>query len=186
MEQPVLYEGEVALYAAQLHAQREEQLREASVFTSTLTAEIVDEPFNCRKLLERCSTLQTVRGVITRVRRFIVLLKSRVRHGAVPNMTGPLTVHEVNYADLLLCRATQQQLLAKEVIALREDKKLPKGSVLRNLPVYLDTDTDVIRLKTRLHKASSLTFDYTNPIICLLYTSPSPRDLSTSRMPSSA
>ena len=25
-----------------------------------------------------------------------------------------------------------------------------------------------------------------NPIICLLYTSPSPRDLSTSRMPSSA
>ena len=26
----------------------------------------------------------------------------------------------------------------------------------------------------------------TNPWICLLYTSPSPRDLSTSRMPSSA
>ena len=31
-------------------------------------------------------------------------------------------------------------------------------------------------------------FDYSNgkPISCLLYTSPSPRDLSTSRMPSSA
>ena len=27
---------------------------------------------------------------------------------------------------------------------------------------------------------------YNNPIHCLLYTSPSPRDLSTSRMPSSA
>ena len=27
---------------------------------------------------------------------------------------------------------------------------------------------------------------YTSPHICLLYTSPSPRDLSTSRMPSSA
>ena len=26
----------------------------------------------------------------------------------------------------------------------------------------------------------------TNPLVCLLYTSPSPRDLSTSRMPSSA
>ena len=25
-----------------------------------------------------------------------------------------------------------------------------------------------------------------NPVVCLLYTSPSPRDLSTSRMPSSA
>ena len=27
---------------------------------------------------------------------------------------------------------------------------------------------------------------YEKPIVCLLYTSPSPRDLSTSRMPSSA
>ena len=29
-------------------------------------------------------------------------------------------------------------------------------------------------------------FDYGKPYTCLLYTSPSPRDLSTSRMPSSA
>ena len=164
-EQPVLYEDEVTLYAAQLQAQREELIREASVFTSTQSAEIVDEPFNCRKLLERCSNLLTVRGMITRVRRFIALLKSRVRHDEAPDMTGPLTVLEVNYADLLLCRATQQQHLAKEVDALRDDKKLPKGSILRDLPVYFDADTGVIRLKTRLHKASSLTFDYTNPII---------------------
>ena len=114
-------------------------LGKASVFTSTQSAEIVDEPFNCRKLLERCSNLQTVRGVITRVRRFIALLKSRVRKNEAPNMSGPLTVLEVNYADLLLCRATQQQLLAKEVDALRDDKKLPKGSMLRDLPCLLYT-----------------------------------------------
>ena len=32
----------------------------------------------------------------------------------------------------------------------------------------------------------TLNFDSTYAITCLLYTSPSPRDLSTSRMPSSA
>ena len=31
-----------------------------------------------------------------------------------------------------------------------------------------------------------LGFPFSDPIACLLYTSPSPRDLSTSRMPSSA
>ena len=34
--------------------------------------------------------------------------------------------------------------------------------------------------------ADSTLFDYTSDYTCLLYTSPSPRDLSTSRMPSSA
>ena len=33
---------------------------------------------------------------------------------------------------------------------------------------------------------SLMKFNYDRSIICLLYTSPSPRDLSTSRMPSSA
>ena len=40
--------------------------------------------------------------------------------------------------------------------------------------------TDILR--TRL----GLQLDKTEATICLLYTSPSPRDLSTSRMPSSA
>ena len=50
-------------------------------------------------------------------------------------------------------------------IALRDGSKLLRGSVLRDLPVYLDADSDLIRLQTRLHRASSLTFDYSNPII---------------------
>ena len=45
------------------------------------------------------------------------------------------------------------------------DKKLPKGSELKDPLVYFDADTAMIRLKTRLHRASSLTFDYSNPII---------------------
>ena len=34
--------------------------------------------------------------------------------------------------------------------------------------------------------AEEVNFDFETYITCLLYTSPSPRDLSTSRMPSSA
>ena len=52
-----------------------------------------------------------------------------------------------------------------EVATLLVDKKLPKGSKLKDLLVYFDADTAMIRLKTRLHRASSLTFDYSIPII---------------------
>ena len=56
-------------------------------------------------------------------------------------------------------------------------------------------EVDVVR--TKLGMSGSLIFDIGNPVVlaglligglipCLLYTSPSPRDLSTSRMPSSA
>ena len=163
-EQPVLYEEEVALYTAQLRALHDERVQEACIFVSNQSAEIVDEPFNCKNLLEQCSTLQTVRGVISRVRRFIEVLKCRVRRGNLPDVTSPLSPAEVDYADTLLCRTTQQQVLSKELIALRDGSKLPRGSVLQDLLVYLDADTDLIRLKTRLHRASPLTFDYSNPL----------------------
>ena len=41
------------------------------------------------------------------------------------------------------------------------------------------TNKDILKIKKALNKYGMLYF-------CLLYTSPSPRDLSTSRMPSSA
>ena len=164
-EQPVLYEDEIKLHTAQLIALQAEAAREQSVFTSSQVQPFTDEPFNCPRLLKRCSTLRTVRGVITRVRRFVERLKCLVRKEPPPSMTAPPSLTEIQAADLLLCRATQQQYLAREFLALRADDKLPKGSVLRDLPVYYDPDTNVIRLKTRLHTASSLTFDYSNPII---------------------
>ena len=37
-----------------------------------------------------------------------------------------------------------------------------------------------------LTQMSKFWFDFTKDIVCLLYTSPSPRDISGSRMPSSA
>jgi len=45
-----------------------------------------------------------------------------------------------------------------------------------------DQESEVRRLVLRLVGATGVAWEY----ICLLYTSPSPRDLSTSRMPSSA
>ena len=51
---------------------------------------------------------------------------------------------------------------------------------LENLPIAAD-DTDGL-----IHAAQTHRVDLTVVGPCLLYTSPSPRDLSTSRMPSSA
>eukprot|EP00831_Metopus_contortus_P022730 TRINITY_DN2044_c0_g1_i4.p2 TRINITY_DN2044_c0_g1~~TRINITY_DN2044_c0_g1_i4.p2 ORF type:complete len:112 (-),score=31.83 TRINITY_DN2044_c0_g1_i4:23-358(-) len=49
-------------------------------------------------------------------------------------------------------------------------------------------DNHQINMKTSFKRKNLLLFDVKDIkyIICLLYTSPSPRDLSTSRMPSSA
>ena len=40
--------------------------------------------------------------------------------------------------------------------------------------------------QTRVKMGETMTKEEAKPLLCLLYTSPSPRDLSTSRMPSSA
>ena len=48
-----------------------------------------------------------------------------------------------------------------------------------------DTQLEVSDVKYKVRSARKID-DGTLSIVCLLYTSPSPRDLSTSRMPSSA
>jgi len=53
--------------------------------------------------------------------------------------------------------------------------KLPKGWTLGQTGIVTDARDRVYLFNRGEH-----------PLICLLYTSPSPRDLSTSRMPSSA
>ena len=47
-------------------------------------------------------------------------------------------------------------------------------------------DEIITRILTAAHHAPSVGFSQPWNFICLLYTSPSPRDLSTARMPSSA
>ena len=145
-------------------------------------------------MLKDCSSLQTVRGVITRIRRLAAKAKGEAHRLTPPNGK------EITFADNLLIRYVQQSTLQKEFSALKEGESVQKGSVLKDLPVFYDKEDDLLRLKSRLHTASSLTFDWKNPIIvpksdlakrlalevhqrdyhcsqsCLLYTSPSPRD----------
>ena len=49
-----------------------------------------------------------------------------------------------------------------------------------------DTSVDLEKENIFIITNSELTLNAVNDIICLLYTSPSPRDRSSSRMPSSA
>ena len=62
------------------------------------------------------------------------------------------------------------------------------GLALTEALPALDRLTDERYARVDLEDAVRLTWDYLHivPLDCLLYTSPSPRDLSTSRMPSSA
>ena len=55
-------------------------------------------------------------------------------------------------------------------------------SCAENINVFEFTEKELLELKIRKVRGADNKTIYT----CLLYTSPSPRDLSTSRMPSSA
>jgi len=60
--------------------------------------------------------------------------------------------------------------------------------VKRELTVQLPAWNALYQIRDFAHRVSGLRAQDANghPMACLLYTSPSPRDLSTSRMPSSA
>eukprot|EP00831_Metopus_contortus_P068453 TRINITY_DN61218_c0_g1_i1.p2 TRINITY_DN61218_c0_g1~~TRINITY_DN61218_c0_g1_i1.p2 ORF type:complete len:101 (+),score=30.12 TRINITY_DN61218_c0_g1_i1:117-419(+) len=66
----------------------------------------------------------------------------------------------------------------KHQLQLTESENLYKSTIdAFNFPIYvLDSSYNILIANRAFRKA----------IVCLLYTSPSPRDLSTSRMPSSA
>ena len=82
-----------------------------------------------------------------------------------------------------LNHAVDKELIAKEVLA---DLVVPAYSILPpGFPGHSD-DLEGLRYDPTLAKKLLSESRYGDPDICLLYTSPSPRDLSTSRMPSSA
>ena len=66
----------------------------------------------------------------------------------------------------------------KEGVVTVEFTKIDTGE-LRVMPCTLNQDIHKQRLDMKNYTSN-------DTMICLLYTSPSPRDLSTSRMPSSA
>ena len=74
--------------------------------------------------------------------------------------------------------------LSSSFTKMKEPYNLPRQKLP---PVYIHTGAmDVMRIDTILKLKSTCGRKVRYFFICLLYTSPSPRDLSTSRMPSSA
>ena len=146
---------EVDLYFTQLRA------LESSSTDQAMAVQEVSAPdeLGLGRLLEACSSLQTVRGVITRLKRLAQKIKGQ------PVSQSALSQKEVEYADLLVARFSQEKHLSSELTALKQDEDLPKGSVLKDLPVYYDKIDQVIRLRSRLHTAASISFDFAIPII---------------------
>ena len=70
-----------------------------------------------------------------------------------------------------------------EVVVISGDHKGKKGKILQ---VQRAKDRVLIEGVNLVKKHERKTQENPQGSICLLYTSPSPRDLSTSRMPSSA
>ena len=72
-----------------------------------------------------------------------------------------------------------------KIIEISRDLQIPKESVRRKI-IYLEKIGVIKRTRKKIFIDRSA-YETVQPIsACLLYTSPSPRDLSTSRMPSSA
>ena len=78
-------------------------------------------------------------------------LANKVKGLPVPQVELTLKVELV---DILLARFGQEKHLTKEIAALKDGKKLPKGSVLKDLPVYYDQEDQLIRLQSLAHSIS--------------------------------
>ena len=74
-------------------------------------------------------------------------------------------------------------IMLSNSIALAEDVVKPAEMSKSDIAGGIYLRPDMTRVT---HPDGSNALDVTNFTSCLLYTSPSPRDLSTSRMPSSA
>ena len=70
-----------------------------------------------------------------------------------------------------------RQELREMHLGIKEDDLLPEPGELRGLMAQLEALLELIEGNTKIQSNSEA---------CLLYTSPSPRDVSLSRMPSSA
>ena len=84
---------------------------------------------------------------------------------------------------------TQLQSILQNQVERHGNHMFKEGSIV--IPGQLSYSDDFPTLQLTSSFADeeidpSQFYDATNPVTCLLYTSPSPRDLSTSRMPSSA
>ena len=89
--------------------------------------------------------------------------------------------------------APEEEAPAEEVLSVSLEEKTPSQIINEfeskqmktDLPEFRPGDTVVVSVRVREGERTRLQA-FEGVVICLLYTSPSPRDLSTSRMPSSA
>ena len=68
-------------------------------------------------------------------------------------------------------------------VLLAKHRRMDRLVAIKILPITVLESKDAV---ARFYQEVKVAAKLTHPNICLLYTSPSPRDLSTSRMPSSA
>ena len=141
-------------------------------------------------LVERFSSPRKIRNVIAYVLRFIRKARkqgnreddpqrSKENLPALPNYKTGATIStaECLEADLILARHVQELHLSNELEALEKAQesqgkkpdawrvKFGNNSPLKDLPCFYDANDRVIRLRTRMHLASTLPFDTVNPII---------------------
>ena len=84
---------------------------------------------------------------------------------------------------LKVLQKSKFEVLIKQINQIIKENNI-KGIIIGN-PINMD-GTSSKSSQSASDFAKNLSKNITIPITCLLYTSPSPRDLSTSRMPSSA
>ena len=97
--------------------------------------------------------------------------------------SGTLTIGNIEIFNLLISK-----LDIPKRWKLRLSRHFWREEYFKDLLKRLETNADIDPTIVEVDKKRYLNLLKENPetIICLLYTSPSPRDLSTSRMPSSA
>jgi hypothetical protein len=159
---------EVQLYLAQAQQVQQEQVeQERQVTKAHMSSEdTLEHPLD--KMLRKFSSLRAVKVAITAFRR----AQKKFRKQPHQVTSAVMTASEELAAERELARHIQGKHLSKEIsIAQTREKqdeevlKFQKGSVLRDLPVYWDSQRQLLRLKSRLHTSTSLEFEFKNPII---------------------
>ena len=87
---------EIDLYFSQLKALEHETAEVSKVNVLAAQETAPKDPIGLGRLLGNCSSLQTIRGAITRIKRLAKKAKGR------PVLQSALTPEEVDFADILL------------------------------------------------------------------------------------
>jgi hypothetical protein len=124
-------------------------------------------------LIERKSSWKTIVNTVARIHRLAkkARIPRKIRLQQAKNcMTTSFTLSEFQKAEIIILRRAQELHLTQEVLTLKKGQicktnQLPKNSALQKLNVFWDEKLQIIRLKTRIHLAESLSESFKCPII---------------------